>query len=459
MNHLRKDYLRRIIRANYQFWYKDAFIETREQLIEAIENGLNFDNLRLTYSHSTNQLFDRCTNIYESTNENEWLRHEDTPEDVIYSDFESRYFDLEDVCVAYIDRRNTDFVAVDNTYYYNELYYTYEALSEHGLISYNGSIYEEEDMCYCEDVEEHRPSNEAYFCEEDECYYANSENTNKRGLKSYHKSKIDNKAQNAKIKIGFEVEKEDSNFSDYSNIRAIGWDAERDGSLNNNGFELVSAIYNLEDLTQLKEDTKQINDFLKADYSRNCGGHINVSIKDKSNREVFNLIRGFVPLIYAMYYGRLENRFATAKKINDINTYNRYEAFNFTKDNGILEFRIFSAVRTREQLIWRAEFIALLFKHHRKGSASVLKMLFTNSPIKKHLLKIYEIDKFEALIERTIKYTDIYMTARDSQQTAKIIIDYKNKAQTLTEAQSIIEEARELGPDMPRIFESYDFIE
>ena len=179
----------------------------------------------------------------------------------------------------------------------------------------------------------------------------------------------------------------------------------------------------------------------------------------KSNKEAFNLIRGFVPLIYAMYYGRLENRFATAKKINDINTYNRYEAFNFTKDNGILEFRIFSAVRTREQLIWRAEFIALLFKHHRKGSASVLKMLFTNSPIKKHLLKIYEIDKFEALIERTIKYTDIYMSARDVQQTAKIIIDYKNKAQTLTEAQSIIEEARELGPDMPRIFESYDFIE
>jgi hypothetical protein len=455
MNERRKDYLKKIIRANYQFWYANEFIETREQLIEAIKNGLIFNDLRLIYSDSTGELFDRCTNRYEYTNECNWLRHEDTPEEVIYSDFESRYYDLENVCIAYIDRRNTDFVAVENTYYYNELYYTYEALSQHGLISYNGSIYEEEYMAYCEDVEEHRPMSEAYFCEEEECYFANSENTNKRGLKNYHKSKIDNKAQNAKIKIGFEVEKEDSNFSDFSNIRAIGWDAERDGSLNSNGFELVSAIYNLEDLTQLKEDSNQITEFLKADYSRNCGGHINVSIQGKSNKEVFNLIRGFVPLIYAMYYGRLDNRFAMAKKINDLGNWNRYDAFNMTKENGILEFRIFSAVRTREQLIWRAEFIALLFKHHRKGSASVLKMLFTDSPIKKHLLKIYEIHKFDALIERTIKYTDIYMTARDSQQTAKIIIDYKNKAQTLTEAQNIIEEARELGPDMP-ILESED---
>ena len=140
-----------------------------------------------------------------------------------------------------------------------------------------------------------------------------------------------------------------------------------------------------------------------------------------------------------MYYGRLENRFAMAKKINDLGDYNRYDAFNFTKSNGILEIRIFSAVKNIEQLIWRAELMALMFKHSRKGSASVLKMLFTDSPIKAHLLKIYDLDKFNKLIDRVIKYTDIYMTAKDSQQTARIIIDYKNKAQTLKDAQTIIE--------------------
>ena len=127
-----------------------------------------------------------------------------------------------------------------------------------------------------------------------------------------------------------------------------------------------------------------------------------------------------------------------AKKINELGEYNRYDAFNFTKNSGILEFRIFSAVRTRDQLIWRAELIALMFKHHRKGSASVLKMLFTDSQIKTHLLKMYSTNKYEALIDRVIKYTDIYMSAKDSQQTARIIIDYKNKAQTLTDAQTIL---------------------
>jgi hypothetical protein len=51
---------------------------------------------------------------------------------------------------------------------------------------------------------------------------------------------------------------------------------------------------------------------------------------------------------------------------------------------------------------------------------------------------MYSTNKYEALIDRVIKYTDIYMTAKDSQQTARIIIDHKNKAQTLTDAQTIL---------------------
>jgi len=109
-------------------------------------------------------------------------------------------------------------------------------------------------------------------------------------------------------------------------------------------------------------------------------------------------------------------------------------------NSGILEFRIFSAVRTKEQLIWRAEFMALLFKHHRKGSASVLKMLFTDSELKKHLLKMYNQEKYSKLIDRVIKYTDIYMTAKDSQQTARIIIDHKNKENLLIKANEVITE-------------------
>lgn len=449
MKSIRERNLAKLQKANYYFVYNDKLCDSKERFKQMLFDGLILADLNLFYSDTSGILFDKDTCDYNLCSTLYWLHFEDKPEDIVWSVYDDRYFHIDDVVECFIDRHNHTYVSIQNsTWLYNGVYYLEECLEEFELVLYDGEVYDMDDMVYCEDTGETIPSEHAYYDDESEEYYAQRESLNKKGLKGYHQSKIEDKSNNSKIKIGFEIEKEDSNFSDYTNVRNIGWDAERDGSLNNNGFELVSAIYNLEDLTQLKEDTEQIAEFLKADYSRNCGGHINVSIQDKTKKEVFEMIRGYVPLIYAMYYGRLDNRFSMAKKIEELDQYNRYDAFNFTKDKGILEFRIFSAVRTREQLIWRAEFIALLFKHHRKGSASVLKMLFTDSPIRKHLLKIYEKNKFEALIDRCIKYTDIYMTAKDSQQTARIIINYKNKAEIITEAQTIIKEAVETGRDM-----------
>jgi hypothetical protein len=461
MNTTLRTILTRLQSDNYIFYYKDILCDNREELKDLLLNGLKLTDLRIRESDSSCILFDMNTCEFAECSGYYWLSNEELPDCIIWSEYEDACYHEDDVVLCYTNYRNQEYICANNEdiYEYRGNYYLYNCLSEHDLFEYDGDIYHHEDIVSCEDSGNNIPHNCAFYCEEEDCYYEDINNMTKTGLKGYHKSKIENKAKESRIKIGFEIEKEDSGFSNFTNIREIGWDAEKDGSLNSNGFELVSAIYDLEDLTQLKEDTEQIEDYLRADYSRNCGGHINVSIQDKSNREVFNLIRGFVPLIYAMYYGRLDNRFATAKKINELGGYNRYDAFNFTKNSGILEFRIFSAVRTKEQLIWRAEFMALMFKHHRKGSASVLKMLFTDSPIRKHLLKIYPLAKFDNLIDRVVKYTDIYMTVKDSNQTAKIIIDYKNKKNILIEAETIIKDAMELGRDMPTIFQDTDCIE
>lgn len=431
-----------IIKDRYCFYYENEEFSTKEHLKTAIENGLNLEHLKLVKSDSTGMLFDKNTCDYYCCCEYYWQYDEDTPDDIVWSEYSEEYLHIDSAVYCWTDRRNQSYIDADNenVYEYGGDYYTNDALSDHELCEYEGDIYHYDDMVYCEDIGESIPQSYAHYDEDTELYYSDRSNINPNGLKSYHNSQIKDKSNDSKIKIGFEIEKEDSNFNDFSNIRAINWDAEKDGSLNSDGFELVSAIYNLEDLTQLNLDTREITEFLNAGYSKNCGGHINVSIKDKSNKEVFNLIRGYVPLIYAMYYGRLDNRFSTAKKIDELGNFNRYDAFNFTKNSGILEFRIFSAVRTREQLIWRAEFMALLFKHHRKGSASVLKMLFTDSELKKHLLKMYSQEKYSKLIDRVIKYTDIYMTAKDSQQTARIIIDHKNKENLLIEANEVITE-------------------
>lgn len=448
-------------RDNYVFYYNNEICNNREELKEMLLNGLKLTDLRLKESDSSTILFDMNTCDFGECSDYYWLSNEDLPDSIIWSEWDAECYHEDDVVLCYVDYRDREYIGADNdeVYEYRGEYYLARCLGEHDLFLYDGDIYHHEDIIECDDSGNHIPVNCAFYCEEEDCYYEDINNMTKTGLKGYHKSKIENKAKDSTIKIGFEIEKEDSGFTNFTNVREIGWDAEKDGSLNSNGFELVSAIYDLEDLTQLKEDSEQIEDYLRADYSRNCGGHINVSIKDKNNKDVFNLIRGYVPLIYAMYYGRLDNRYATAKKVNELGGYNRYDAFNFTKGNGILEFRIFSAIRTKEQLIWRAELIALMFKHSRKGSASVLKMLFNDSPIRKHLLKIYPLAKFDNLIDRVVKYTDIYMTVKDSNQTAKLIIDYKSKKQTLIEAETIIKEAVELGRDMPLIFQDTDCIE
>jgi len=451
----------KIIKEKYTFYYKNEKYTSKKEFKELIANGLNLEHLELDRSEISDKLFDRNSCDFEQFGDLCWLCDEDTPDFLVWSDYQEEYINIDNSLFCWVNRRNQSYIDMnsENCYQYQEEWYLSEVLHEFDLHEYDGEIYHSDDMRYCVDIGDHLPDDFCYWCDETEEYYSDEANINRGGLKQYHQSEIKDKSANAKIKIGFEVEKEDSNFKEFANIRALNWDAERDGSLNSNGFELVSAIYNLEDLTQFKQDTNQIQNYLNADSSKNCGGHINISIKDKTNKEVFNLIRGYVPLIYAMYFGRLDNRFATAKKIDELGQYNRYDAFNFTKEYGILEFRIFSAVKNREQLIWRAELIALMFKHHRKGSASVLKMLFTDSPIKTHLLKIYPLAKFDNLIDRVVKYTDIYMTVKDSNQTAKIIIDYKNKKNILIEAETIIKEAMELGRDMPTIFQDTDCIE
>jgi hypothetical protein len=174
-----------------------------------------------------NVLFDRITNCYESCGDLIWLSNEDHPECIVYSEYEEQYFHIDDCTYAYVDGQRQDFIHNENCYYYDAEYYLYDALCEHDLAYYDGRVYHTDDMAYCEDTEENVPIDQAYYNEDDNCYYSNYNRANKKGLKGYHQSEIKDKSNNAKIKIGFEIEKEDSNYTNFSNIRALNWDAEK----------------------------------------------------------------------------------------------------------------------------------------------------------------------------------------------------------------------------------------
>lgn len=337
-----------------------------------------------------------------------------------------------DLCIeAYTNYNTLELVPQSFTYNFDDEYYTREGLSDYNLVLYEGDVYHIDDCTYCVDTNRYVYSDDAYYNEYDGEYYELQSNIeDKSNLRDYHRSKIEDKSNDSMYKIGFEVEKEDEYFTDFSNVRVYGWDAERDGSLNDDGFELVSPIYDLMDMSKFNNDVKNISDFINADYSSNCGGHINVSVKGKNSIEIFDLIRGYLPLIYAMYPNRLDNRYAKAKKVNEFNNEDRYEAINFTKDN-ILEFRIFSAVRNVNNLRFRYKFVQYMFNNQRKGSASVVRMLLTDSELKKLLLSVYDESKYDNLVERVIKFTDIYMSQRDIKTTTTLINKMKSGKNTL----------------------------
>lgn len=326
----------------------------------------------------------------------------------------------------------------NNNYYMHEgKYYTAYGAREYDLIVYMGALYPMDECVYCEDTEKYIPLEYAYYDEDSDIYFENeSEIEARNGLKSYHRSEIEDKSNGSDYKIGFEIEKEDDRFTNFRELRAIGWDAESDGSLDDDGFEMISPIYDLNDMDEFSSDIDRICKFINADGSSNCGGHINVSVRGKDAKEIFSLIQGYTPLLYAMFPTRIENRYCKAKKVNEFNPYERYEAINFTKGN-ILEFRIFSRVRNTKQLTWRYKFIQYMFANQRKGAASIVRMLLTDSKLKALLLEVYSEDSYNNLIERVVKFTDIYMTSRDAKTTATLITKMKQGEATYNQLTTI----------------------
>lgn len=343
------------------------------------------------------------------------------------------YYHIENCVNAYIDYNITELIPLQFTYLYNMNYYTIDGLRNCDLVLYQGDIYHMDDCVYCEDTGNTIHIDDAFYCDDSECWYENESSIeDKNGLRGYHKSEIKDKSNNSIYKIGFEVEKEDSDIYNFKSIREYGWDAEHDGSLNDDGFELVSPIYDMMNIEEFSKDMQSISDYINADYSSNCGGHINVSVYGKDAIDIFELIRGYLPLIYAMYPNRLDNRYAKAKKVSEFNNCDRYEAINFTKGH-ILEFRIFSAVRNTKNLEFRYKLIQYMFKNQRKGAASVVRMLLTDSDLKKLLLTVYDASKYDKLVERAIKFTDIYMSQRDIKTTTSLINKMKSGQSTLEE--------------------------
>lgn len=221
-------------------------------------------------------------------------------------------------------------------------------------------------------------------------------------------------ARTAEFKIGFEVEKEDEHVLDtydLSDADATLWCREEDGSLDDeSGFELVSPVYNLNDDT-LDSDIhikSVLRDHINADFSTNCGGHINLSREGYSGKEFYDQIVGFVPLLFGMYRGRLGGswsyfRTATGYRESD----SKYNAVRV--DSNKIEFRIFSAVRNVTNLLWRRDLLRIVTAEADNGRDFMwwLQQAITDgSPVRTHLLKVYSPENLNKRIMWACGYAD-----------------------------------------------------
>lgn len=227
--------------------------------------------------------------------------------------------------------------------------------------------------------------------------------------------------------VGFEIEKEDSDagticYRDLYNT--TGWCKENDGSLNNNGYELISPAFDLYS-NQLEKEVKDSNDLqrlIAGEFSHRCGGHINVASSDYTPDQLFEGLSGFFPLLYAIYPHRVSEDYCRAKKKHEYYRKEKRSAV-YIKDS-VVEFRIFPAVRNYNNLIWRRDLMRIMCDNVNKSESDVLKMLVnSNTKLHKHMRKIYT---HEALMDRVERFID-HCTFYNNKKLNKLNIVNKKK--------------------------------
>jgi hypothetical protein len=328
------------------------------------------------------------------------LEDERDRHDIVWSDSESCYLDLNDAtCIR--TRHGSDWVSSTDDCTYCHA---------------NGDWYLDDDACrrdgyvYDENIDE-------WVNEDDYDGGDDDEEDDDASVRSYHHyTRVEMFGRTRpKYTLGLEVEKEDRDakvLNDASDIYdATKWCHERDGSLDQyKGFELVSPIFDLYDTDTLTKNFNHpmIKPLIDAKYSERCGGHINVASTEYTPDQLANGFLGFMPLLYSIYESRINRDYSRAKdKHKYFAERGKYSAM-FIKDH-LVELRIFPAVKNVDNLMWRVGLVRIMVENLYKSELDVLKMLLnTRSRLYKHMALIFDDHKILDKANKFIKHSNIY---------------------------------------------------
>lgn len=314
------------------------------------------------------------------------FHHDCQPSGVYWSDYNESYVDADD-----------DYV-------------------NHGYINGNGNegYFYDEDYVYCEDNDTYYAnSNVAYEVDnvtwsDERGEYTNRNSSLNAGYREL--PRIMKLTPSTEFGIGFEIEKEDCDAEGIQwepLYKKTGWAKEDDSSLDaGGGYELVSPAFDLhtKDLDEAIEESDDLKTLINADFTTNCGGHLTVSSSLYSANEMLEGLSAFFPLLYALYNGRTENDYSRPKlkweyhsdrgrgAINSRGNRSITEADH--KTFGAIEMRIFSAVISVKNLMWRRDLVKIMVENFGKSEGEILRLLINpKSKLFKHLLKVYNVQR------------------------------------------------------------------
>lgn len=349
---------------------------------------------------------------------------------IVWSDYENNYLiNDDDVCYGWVGRRTQDyFIGGNEEIYADGDYYLDANVARQHDYSYSER---RDEWVHCDNWE----SGYHDYEEDDESESNNADYHNLPRVNKFDSS--------AKVTIGFEIEKEDSDMVsvDYDDLyRNTSWIKERDGSLDDDiGYELVSPAFNLYDdmLDQDINNNRVLRDLINADKSSRCGGHINIGSSIYNTHQLFEGLSGFFPLLYAMYEGRLDKTYSKAKKKHEYYQRDKYSSI-YIKDH-VVEIRIPSAVIDVKNLLWRRDLVRIMVDNMNKSELQVLRMMLNEkSKLHIHLRKVYSLDVIISKIKKFIKYSDEFNNKKlPSANTTRLENKMKNESklnETLTMA-------------------------
>lgn len=296
----------------------------------------------------------------------------------------------------------------ENCEEYRGWFYVTDFLSDNDMVRiHDGSILPDDRVRYVCSEGEYYHEDDCYYWESDGEYHLDPEEEEEEEEetgtlwgysagpreKSFVFSDVE-PAGFGKFGWGIEIEKNELpafSFDKQEVYDRTGAVLEFDGSVSD-GFELKTPVYNLFS-EKTPERLAELREFCNIKKVDGAGGHIGFSMEGKTDEELLNLCRGFIPLIYAMHKKRIGNSFCQAKKIPELISDNcKYQSIRLR--GNYIEFRIFSSVKTFETVLFRFEFFKIMARNLGANFAKVLLMASNiNHPLFKLLSKVYDDEK------------------------------------------------------------------